>query len=229
VNPFNKLSVRASMVLFAGIALSALLGLTLLALTNMHASEALAQRLLGDVQLARAAGNADMMHDALRADALKAQAAGAKARGEDKQAIEKDLAEHIATFDKALAEVEANGSALVRESLSVVKIDVLAYQAGARALVKSALYSKTDEATQKTFDTGFAKLETSLEKLSGLVEAGASASNDEKTAIYGRTRALLVAAAVLAAVLIAACAGLFARNLRAWLASPRPTAWPVRC
>jgi methyl-accepting chemotaxis protein len=148
----------------------------------------------------------------LRGDTLAARAAGATAPTAQKDALRQDLAEHLETLDKALAEVQAAADASMLEALAKVKPDVQAYQAGARALVEGALSGRADERIGQNFDAGFAKLEESLGQLSALVEAAAVAANEAKTAMFARARAVLTVAVLLTGAAIALGALLFART-----------------
>ena len=212
MNPFTRLSVRASMALFAAISLLAMIGLSLLALTTMQSSEALADRLLNDVRQGADAGNIDMMHDALRADTLAAQVAGASAETKAKDAIRADLAEHAGKIEKTVATLDAAATGPLREAVVAVKPLVLAYAAQARTLVEAGLAGTVDEAHRKSFGEAYGKLENSLGKVSEIIDAGAGESVEQKTALFARAKWLMAAAIGLAGTLIAVFAVLFART-----------------
>ncbi|MDP1537534.1 MAG: methyl-accepting chemotaxis protein, partial [Burkholderiales bacterium] len=214
MNPFRKLSVGASMVLFIGIALATMFGLGVLALVNMNVSDATAKRLLGDVTLARASGSADMLHDTLRSDVLSAQIAGTAASAEQKKLIQNDLAAHIKTLERSLAEVDAEPAltGAAREVLTKVKPALQAYTAGAREYVDGALGAGVDEAKRKDFDERFEALEKELGQLSRMVQASADETVALAAAQSGRARWLLALAIALAGSVIVTFGVLFSRT-----------------
>jgi methyl-accepting chemotaxis protein len=221
MNPFNKLSVRASMAVATGVSVVALCGLGLIALATMKAGEDVANRLAGDVKLVRAAGNADMMHDALRADSMAARLAGAAAGHERKKLIVADFTEHAARFKKELAEATAVASGDVRAALLAAQPDLDAYLAGAKTIVDAGLAGKADAAQVEAFDALFGKLESSLEKVGDLIEAEAASAVKDKDARFAQAALLLLAVIAAAAALIVSCAWLFARaTLRGLGAEP---------
>jgi methyl-accepting chemotaxis protein len=221
MNPFNKLSVRASLVVATGVSVIALCGLGLIALATMNVGEGAADRLAIDVKLVRAASNADMMHDALRADSMAARLAGAAAGAERKEAIVADLTEHAARFKKELADATAVASGDVRAALLAAQPDLDAYLAGAKTIVDAALAGKVDAAQVEAFDTSFGKLESRLEKVGDLIEAEAASAHKDKDARFAQAALLLLAVIAAAATLIVMCAWLFARaTLRSLGAEP---------
>jgi methyl-accepting chemotaxis protein len=211
MNPFHKLSVRASMVVSAAVSVVALCGLGLIALATMKAGESVADRLVSDVKLVRAAGNADMMHDALRADAMAARLAGAAASEERKKTIVAEFTEHAQRFDKEIAEATVVADDEVRAALLAAKPDLEAYVAGTKAIVDAGLAGKVNAAQVEAFDALFGKLETSLEKVGDLIEAGAAATAKEKEARFAQAALLLLAVIAAAVTLIVSSAWLFAR------------------
>jgi methyl-accepting chemotaxis protein len=202
----HTLSVRASMALFGAVSLIAMTGLAVIAIINMNAADRLAHDLLDTVRLVRAAGTADMMHDALRGDVLAARVATEAAEHE---AVRKDLASHVATLGKALADVDGAANAAMREALARVQPDVKAYGASARALVDLADKAGPDQ--RKAFDDRFARLEKSLGELTGLIEAEAEALVQQRDAMNARARLLLAVAVAIGASLIIAFVVTFAR------------------
>jgi methyl-accepting chemotaxis protein len=203
MNILRNLSLRNSVTLFAGVALAAIATLGVLAFFNMKDSETLAERVLGDVKLTRAAGTADMMHDALRGDTLVARIAGAKAPADQKKAVRDDLADHIKTLEESLADLQtAARDGAVLAALATTGPAVRAYATGARELVEASFTGEAAEGEQKAFDEGFAKLETSLEELSDLIEAAASASVEHQEKMFGQARWSMGFAVALAILLM---------------------------
>ncbi len=212
MNPLRNLSVRANLMVLAGISLGAMLMLVAVAYSNMSAANVLAEHLLEDVKLARAAGSADMMHDALRGDALAARLAGAQASAQEKQGLQKELAEHVQTLNQSLGEVGQSSSAETRKVLDQVDPDVKAYVAAAHKLVDAAFAGHSDETLQKAFDAAFTKLEEDLEHLSAQVEQSAQASVLEKARVQQRAQLSMALSIALAAGLIVGFSMLFART-----------------
>ncbi len=212
MNLLSRLSVRANMALFAAVALGAMFVLALIALINLRASDELADRLLGDVKLARSAGSADMMHDALRGDVLAAQLVGAGANPDERKTLQADVNEHIATMNKALDELEAAASVSIREALANVRPHVNEYASNAHKLVDAALAGQVDATQRHAFDASFATLEADLEKLSAVVEDGASGSVQQKAALYVWAKTWLTGAILFSGALIVLFAMAFARS-----------------
>jgi methyl-accepting chemotaxis protein len=207
MNPLQRLSLRASTALFTSVATVAIVALGVLSLLNMNASEAVAQRVLSDVALTRAAGSADMMHDALRGDTLAAQLAGPKAPEERRKAIADDLTEHVKTMDEEMAHLErAASSAAVRAALAKVKPAVTAYTKAAAQLVAAALAGPVDASQAAEFDNAFGELETHLGALSTLVEQSTQAVVEHQSQGFARSRWTL-GLSVLAGTLLLALFG----------------------
>ncbi len=212
MNRLQSLTIRASMALFAALTIAAMLSLAAMAALSAMHSEALADRLLADIKVSRAAGDVDMMHDALRADTLVARLAGSKASEEEKTAIGKDLDSHIAKLIASLETVRANASGDTVRVLSEAKPALEAYVAGAAALVKAGLSDAADDARVQAFDKNFEVLEGLLEKVSAAIESAADASAAEKTSRFERERWSLAATIVLAGSFICFCAAVFTRT-----------------
>lgn len=212
MNWFRSLTVRAAMALFAALAIAALLGIGAMAALSAVRSETLADRLLADVKVSRAAGNVDMMHDALRADTFAARLAGSKASDEEKEAIGKDLESHVAKLSASLEVVQVNAGADTVRILNDARPALQNYVAGATALVKAGLRDAADDALVQAFDKNFEVLEGLLEKVGASIEGAADASAAEKTARYERERWVLAVAIVLAGSFVGLCATLFART-----------------
>jgi methyl-accepting chemotaxis protein len=218
MNPFCKLSVRASMAASAAVSIAALLVLGAIALGAMKSSENVADRLADSVKLVRAQTYADMMHDALRADTLAARIAGDTASDASKQAVRAAVADHIERFEKSLAEVDASaGDGAIRALVVDGRADLRAYVAGARGLVEAALNGTADAPMVDGFDALFTKLEGSMEKVGEAIEAEADAAATEKTATFARITVVLCAVIAAAGAWIGLCAFLFARALQARL------------
>ncbi len=189
MNPLHNLSLRASTALFAAIAVLAIAALSSLSWLSMKSSESLADRVQVDIRLTRAAGTADMMHDALRADTLAAQLAGAQAPAERKKAIIAAVGDHAKTLAEQMAVVEEGAQDVaLREALVKVKPALQAYQAQARQLVDAALAGATDVSRTSAFDTAFSQLEDRLGELGGLIEATSKLAVADQAAMFSRAR-----------------------------------------
>jgi methyl-accepting chemotaxis protein len=212
MNCIQNLSVRASMSLFAGLAVAAMLGIGGLAELSALRSETLANRLVDDVKLSRAMGDVDMMHDALRADTLAARLAAGKASDEQRKVIGKELDGHVAKLVASLAIVQEHADGDTKAALNRATPALQAYVTAAGNLVKAGLGDAADEAMVQGFDKDFEVLEGLLEQVSGAIEKAAEASAVEKATRFAHERWVLSAAVLLAASLIGGVAVLFART-----------------
>jgi methyl-accepting chemotaxis protein len=204
MNLLRNLSLRANVSLFAALAVLMILALGLLSLVTMRSSEALAERVLSDVKLTRAAGAADMMHDALRGDVLAAQVAGAKAPDDRKKAILDDLAKHVKTMEAEITSIEAAATEpAVKAQVAKVKPAVLAYAAGAAKLAQAALAGEAASELQAGFAKAFGDLEESLAALSGLVEGASAHDVTEQANTFATARWTMAVAVALSTALLA--------------------------
>jgi methyl-accepting chemotaxis protein len=211
----RQLSVRGSVALFVSIAA---LGVALMAVVSVvqgRQTEALTNRLQADVELARATGTVDMMHDGLRAVALEALLAGGEAGAAEKQRIRGELAELSATLRKALATVESRGTdAALQQALAAVKPVIERYTASAAALVEAGLSGAGGTAPlRRAFQTDFDALEASLEQISGQVEAAARETLAERDSMFRQGRLAALAALLLTVGVTLAYGYNFARTL----------------
>jgi methyl-accepting chemotaxis protein len=213
MNILRTLSFRASVLLFAALAVLTILVLSTLAFANMRVSEALAERVLVDVKLTHAAGTADMMHDALRGDVLAAQVAGTQAPEERKKTILADVAKHTKTMEQELSTISSSTEdPAVIGALGKVRPAVGAYTAAAAKLVQAALDGKLDPALQADFDKSFGQLEDSLAGLSGLIEATATANVASQAAMFSTERWVMGLAALFSTLLLVLFGWAFART-----------------
>jgi methyl-accepting chemotaxis protein len=203
----ERLSVRTSVQVFVGLAVlnAALLGG--LGFWQAAANIKITERLHADVELARAAGTADMMHDALRASVYKALYTGPSGPAEDKKALGAELVEFKASFDQAMAAVERNAGSggELRAALDEATPVVQRYTATAGKIVAAAL-EDTGQAQQALprFAADFEALEAKLEALGALVEKRAETTLAEREAMQRQVHiatATAIALTVLALVL----------------------------
>ena len=200
----EQLSIRASMALFGTLALLAMAGLAGVALVNLRAADDLAEQLLATVGLVRAAGRADMMHDALRGDVLEARVASTP---DELKSARDDVAAHAAAMTKALVDADVASDPAIRQALAAVRPDVDRYLAAARQLMDKP----AEAAGRQAFGQGFAQLEKSLSALSDLVEAQAAAAAARRDATNARARLLLGGGVLLGLALITLFVATFAR------------------
>jgi methyl-accepting chemotaxis protein len=212
LNHFQSLTIRASMALFGALAIAAMLSIGAMAALSASHSNMLADRLVAGIKVGRAAGDVDMMHDALRADTFAARLAGSKASDDEKKSISKDLDNHVAKLSASIEVIQAHATGDAVRALNDAKPALQTYVAGATALVKSGLSDTADDTQVQAFDKNFEALEDLLENVSSAIELSAEASAAEKTVRYARERWLLAAAIVLAGGFIGVCAAVFART-----------------
>jgi len=128
---------------------------------------------------------ADMMHDALRGDVLAALHAGSTGRRDEAADIEAALAEHVATFAKAL---DANEGltlpADVEAALLTARPALSAYETAAKHIVEQAFVdAAAAEALLPEFDAAFSRLEDEMGKLSDLIETSATRAQRDAAAV----------------------------------------------
>ncbi len=220
----RSLSVRASVALFIAVATLGVLVMAGVGFVQGRHAEAISDRLVLDVKLARASGLVDMMHDNLRAQAYHALLAGSGADAAEKKAIADELAEASKTLLESLAEVRTQASEpTVVEAAGQAQPLVERYVATTRNLVQAALAQSGGEPpSRRQLESEFKALETVLETLSDRVEKSAEATTHERDSVFAQAR---IAASVALLGTLALTLGLgygFARVLLARLgAEPR--------
>ncbi len=186
----NSLSIRSSVLLFTALAaFGSLLG-GAFSMWQAQQSAVVSAHLLSSVQVARAAGLVDMMHDGLRSTALSALLAGPQAPAQEKQGILKEFKEFRSTLESSLKRVgDITPDAAVRQAVREVDPVVTRYIAGAQFLVEAALKDgDTARSMRPAFEADFKALEESLENLSALVEADAEAAFQHRETMVERAR-----------------------------------------
>jgi methyl-accepting chemotaxis protein len=186
----NTLSIRTSVWLFTALAASGSLLGGGFAQWQAYQSEVVSARLLASVQVARAAGQVDMMHDGLRATALSALLAGPEAPAQEKQDILAELEEFRRDMRESLTRVGAvSADESIRVAVREVEPVVTRYLTGAQSLIETAF--KDGEAARHmrpALEADFKSLEESLGKLSALVEAEAEAAFERREELVNRSR-----------------------------------------
>ncbi len=189
----QNLSVRTSVLLFIAVAIVCALLLAAVALVQGRDSEALADRLLLDVRLARAAGSADMMHDGLRATTLAARLAGPAAPAKDKQELRDERARMHKTFEEAVAAMTTYAKGDLLNAVAQTAPTVQRYLATANTLVDAALTEPAKvEALAQAFEADFKALEERLAQVSALIEANAQADVLSRDKLFAQARLALV-------------------------------------
>ncbi|WP_020177624.1 HAMP domain-containing methyl-accepting chemotaxis protein [Methylopila sp. M107] len=153
-------------------------------------------------------GQADMMHDALRADVYVALSAAE--RGEPRDQSLADMKEHLATFHSA---IEANSKLGLEPGLRA-RLDALAqplssYGAVAQDLVARAFADRKDAiAGLPAFDKAFSALETDMAAFTDALEAEASRIETQAKSLETSVFWILVASCAAAAAAVLAVCGL---------------------
>ncbi len=213
MNLLARLSVRHSVALFAAIALVAIAFLGALTLNAMRHAGNIAQHVLADVKLTRAASVVDMLHDGLRGDVLNSRLAGAGVDASRREALRKEAAGHGESILKAWQTLEAEArDETLRRQLAEVKPVLVAYVDSSRALVEACLADIDSEDQQLDFDTAFGQLEGALAKVSHRIEATADGTVAEQEAVFRRDRWVFLAAMAVALAAMAAFGWLFVRS-----------------
>ncbi len=136
-------------------------------------------------------GEADMMHDALRADVFAALLAGDAG---EKQRVLKDLDEHTRTFRENM---EANERGVTdeaaRRAIADARPTVEAYLAGAGATIHEILKDKeAGRAGVAAFLANFSALEEKLGAISELLDASARGCKDRAQADVSRATTIMM-------------------------------------
>ncbi len=212
----RSLPVRASVLLFVAIATAGAALLGLLAQQQIRHSQALSDRLLADVQLVRAAGQVDMVHDGLLANTRGALLAGPGAPAASQAAVRDELADLRKTLADALHQMVAHaGDDAVQQAADDLRPAVGAYADAAQALVQAALAGQPAvPALRGRFEADFKQLEGRLDQLGRLIEAGAASRLAERDALFARQRLLAGSVAGGMVALLAVLGLHFARSLR---------------
>ena len=199
----HQLTVRGSVLLFIAIATLSAAALGAIGFINSTRSHAITEQLHTDVQLARAAGLVDMMHDGLRATVLSAMLAGPQASADEERAIRDELAEFTQNINQALAEFDQQAdSPALRAALVDAKPVVQRYVQTAGALVAKALTEpEANPALHAAFLADFKQLEEKLEQLGAQVESRAAASVHHRDALLQQSH--VATAATLLVTLVA--------------------------
>ncbi len=146
-------------------------------------------------------GDADMMHDALRADVLAALLAASEGKRDKIAEYEGALKEHAERFGATLSRTEAGLSdAKIKQQLTAIRPMAEQYMSAAAAIAQAARDNAPQaHARLPDFLATFSALEGPMEQVSEAIEA-ASHLTDENARNAARTAQLLILAAALVAV-----------------------------
>ncbi|MBP9837261.1 MAG: hypothetical protein KBC84_00960 [Proteobacteria bacterium] len=131
----------------------------------------------------RNAMQADMMHDALRGDVINSLLVSGESNSDlgTKEAVEKDLEEHISTFNESI-ETAKNSSPNtdVTKAIEEVLPALNAYGEAAKVIVKKT-FENREEALKDfpKFMEAFSELEERMENLSGKIDDSVKLANQE--------------------------------------------------
>jgi methyl-accepting chemotaxis protein len=181
--------------------IAAVVGMSCLAAVSLNEArrgKQLADDMARDVQLARAAGMVDMMHDALRSDVLLALLTGPAGPAEDAATVRQDVQANGATLAEQLQIVRSVGGDSLGPAAQAALEKATAYREAAQALVQAALTDPPRAlALRPSFEKAFDELETELEALSGSIE---EAANARAASVENFFEQVLVASSVASAV-----------------------------
>ena len=191
------LTLRASVLLFVALSVASGLLLGALGLWQSRGTVAITDQLQGDVVLARAAGDMDMMHDALRSAVYATLLAGGETTPAQQQAQRDELQDLEKHFTDAIDIVARQTEATeVLGALTQARPLIDRYIAQARQIIDTA---QRDPAAARArlpaFEHDFKGLEKQLEALSTQVEQRAEATHARRDGLIERVR--IVTAVVL--------------------------------
>ena len=151
---------------------------------------------------------ADMMHDAVRGDVLQAMLSAQAKDADGVRDAQKDLAEHVATFNQSMGEVE--GAPISEDTRAQVRQVAPALKAYAAAAAQVIQLAGSDVAAAQAAMAGFQKafkdLEVIMEKQSEAIEKDVSAFGEHANASYQNAKLYVTAILVLAAAALVAAA-----------------------
>ncbi|MDP1666721.1 MAG: methyl-accepting chemotaxis protein [Methylobacter sp.] len=170
----NKLQLTVSQMLMA-MTLVVLLSMLLLSFVGLRNVQQLNEGITfvaNTGQALRRQMDADMMHDAIRSDVLGVVLASLDGHTEKMKAIQDELNDHIARFNKNFADnAQAQLDASVKRQIETIIPVVNSYTQQAQAVVVAAIQNgKVETDARATFDHEFKALEDEMEKLADLIQ-----------------------------------------------------------
>ncbi len=199
---FANRTVRSKVLSLVGVALTTLLVLGGVAITQEREAGHRTDQLVAGNSATRAALMADMMHDAVRGDVLAALLADGDAAALDQAAA--DLEEHEATFLAQLDAVAAAGlGAEVRSAVDTVRPAVEKYVGSAAVTIDIASSDPTAaRSSYPRFNESFEALEAELPAVADAVGARAAAIQEAVEDGQRNAIRLVAVVALLSAVLL---------------------------
>ncbi|MCE2737988.1 MAG: methyl-accepting chemotaxis protein [Rhodobacter sp.] len=172
-----NLSIRTRLLAISVVAVAVLLLIAALAYVGLKRSNAGLESAITATTAVLNQKQADMMHDALRADVLFAIVTGPNGSAKDRQSVTSDLADHVASFEAAIAQLQALPlPPPIRDQVAQVVPLLDAYVASAQEIVRLALTSTTaGRARLPDFMVAFSELEASMEALGEQIESRGAA------------------------------------------------------
>ncbi|MFO0514101.1 MAG: methyl-accepting chemotaxis protein [Rhodobacterales bacterium] len=172
-----NLSIRTGLLAISVVAVAILLLIAVLAYVGLKRSNAGLENAITATTAVLNQKQADMMHDALRSDVLFAIVTGPNGPAEDRQTVMSDLADHVASFETAIAQLQALPlPPPIRDQVEDVVPLLEAYVASAQEIVGLALTSATaGRARLPDFMIAFSDLEASMETLGEQIESRGAA------------------------------------------------------
>ena len=223
-------TLKKKLYLILAGALVALLCVGGLGLRNVTQMIAAAEETNNITDVLRAQMQADMMHDAIRGDVLNAMRIGAdgKPSEADRKALEEDLSEHLASFQKQVQFVSDQNIAEVNSLLQALQEDLSAFQRSASDTVKQSMLGKAEGLQAwPAFEARFKKLEDSMEQFGDAIQKVSSGVKDraanqaQKGLVWGGV------VIVLASLLLLASGVLTVRSILNRLGGDPEEAWQL--
>ncbi len=202
----KPLSIQQRLMALLGISLLITLLVAGVSWTNSRQAREATEDLVASTESTRAAMNADMMHDAIRADVLSAQMAALSNDDAALDAAQKDLASHVALLRQSLETARKQLPPEARSALEAALPSVDAYLASTDK-VMAALKARSEDSKPRLaeFMKAFADTEKALDVSGDTIEKAADAINQDAQALLRRgehlTLGLMITSAILLPVL----------------------------
>ncbi len=211
----SNLSIRTRLLAITVIAVVFLLLIAALGFFGLKRSNAGLQTSITATTAVLHQKQADMMHDALRSDVLFAILTGPNGSSQDRQTVRSDLADHVASFETAISQLQALPlPPPVRDKVDEAVPLLDAYVASAQEIVGLALTSSASgRARLPDFMVAFSNLEAGMEALGEQIESRGAAVGTEAQQANIRVKIILVLGAVTAAAALALATGAIARSI----------------
>jgi methyl-accepting chemotaxis protein len=202
----NRFSIRTRLHLLGAATVFFMLAVGLLGWTGIATMIHMSQTATLYSDALRTQGDADMMHDALRADVLAALRAGGQHDEAAFRTVNDDVAKHIGIFEKKIADLNAAPlNASILQAAAAVRPALNSYIQSAKTIIDMARHSPAGaEKMFGDFQAQFNTLEGVMGRLSDLIEKGAEEMRDEaqQSASFARTAMVTVFVASTVIVII---------------------------